>query len=146
MHRMGNLTYAAYANQRMTLHVKIAKILSKSGIRWSRCVVNPRGVFSSFMFLLRRLAMPHMRRGDMKTRHFFLHSKRVAMNLNLTHRGKLRPLAFPCELNRGQREKKNENHKHCNGRIFCLTEHFVGKENHKDQLFKLQRTWFCRDC
>ena len=75
---MGNLTYAAYANQRMTLHVKIAKILSKSGIRWSRCVVNPRGVFSSFMFLLRRLAMPHMRRGDCKHATSFFRARKVA--------------------------------------------------------------------
>ena len=50
---------------------------SKSGIRWSRYVGNPRGVFSSFMFLLRRLAMPHMRRGDLKTRHFFFPRKGV---------------------------------------------------------------------
>ena len=42
------------------------KIQSKSGIRWSRYVGNPRGVFSSFMFLQGRLAMPHMRRGDWK--------------------------------------------------------------------------------
>ena len=28
------------------------------------------------------------------------------MTLNLTHRGKLRPLAFLCELNRGQKEKE----------------------------------------
>ena len=74
---MGNLTRATYANQRMTLHVKIAKISSKSGIQWSRYVGNPRGVFSSFMFLLRRLAMPHMRRGDLKTRHFFFPRKGV---------------------------------------------------------------------
>ena len=74
---MGNLTHAAYANQRKTLHVKIAKISSKSGIRWSRYVGNPRGVFSSFMFLLRRLAMPHMKRGDLKTRHFFFPRKVV---------------------------------------------------------------------
>ena len=49
--------------------------------------------------------MPQNRRGDLKTRHFFLYSKRVVMTLNLTHRGKLRPLIFLCEFNRGQKEK-----------------------------------------
>ena len=65
---------------------------------------NPRGVFSSFMFSNGRLAMPLLRRGDLETRHFFLRSKRVVMNFNLIHRGKLRPLIFLCKLNRWQKE------------------------------------------
>ena len=75
MYGVRKLTHTTYANQRMTLHVKIAKISSKSGIRWARYVGNPRGVFLSFMFLLRRLAMPHMRRGDLETRHFFFRAR-----------------------------------------------------------------------
>ena len=70
---MGNLTRATYANQRMTLNTKLrqrfkAKAEYDDRATWS----NPCGVFSSFMFLQGRLAMPRVRRGCMGTRHFFL--------------------------------------------------------------------------
>ena len=59
------LTRAAYANQRMTLHVKLRQRFKAKAEYDDRATwVNPRGVFSSFMFLQGRLAMPHMRRGD----------------------------------------------------------------------------------
>ena len=59
------LTHTAYANQRMTLDRNFAKDSKDKAEYDDRATwVNPRGVFSAFMFTQGRLAMPHMRRGD----------------------------------------------------------------------------------
>ena len=55
---VGNLTRAAYANQRMTLSEKSAKFQLKGGIRWSRYVEQSAWRVSSFMFFNGRLPMP----------------------------------------------------------------------------------------
>ena len=46
------LTHTAYANQRMTLCLKIGKIESKGGIRWSRYVSNHVACFHHTCFYL----------------------------------------------------------------------------------------------
>ena len=63
------LTRAAYANQRMPLYGKLrqSKDEAEYGDR-ATCVIHTWRV-SSFMFLQGRLAMPHMRRGCLGTRH-----------------------------------------------------------------------------
>ena len=47
---VGNLTRAAYANQRMTLTENFAKVKDKAEYDDRATWSNPCGVFSSFMF------------------------------------------------------------------------------------------------
>ena len=65
MRGVGNLTRATYANQRMTLILKIAKVSLRSGIRWSRYVVIHVACFIIHVSQ-GRLAMPQNRRGCMR--------------------------------------------------------------------------------
>ena len=58
------LTRATYANQRMTLVVKLRQSIKKKRNTMIALREQSRGVFSSFMFLQGRLAMPYNRRGD----------------------------------------------------------------------------------
>ena len=64
MRRVRKLTCAAYANQRMTLTGKLRQSIKKKRNTMIALRVQSRGVFSSFMFLQGRLAMPSSRRGD----------------------------------------------------------------------------------
>ena len=64
---MGNLTQAAYANSAYNAFLEIFAKESMKRNTMSRATwVNPRGVFSSFMFHQRCLATPPGRRGDRK--------------------------------------------------------------------------------
>ena len=69
---MGNLTRAAYANQRIDAFCKTSpKYKMKRNTMIALRGAIHSGVFSSFMFHQGRLAMPYRRRGCLGTRHFF---------------------------------------------------------------------------
>ena len=88
MRGVRKLTRAAYANQRMTLSVKLRqskKVKAEYDDRatWS----NPCGVFSSFMFTQGRLAMPRIERGCLETRHFIFRTGSGVCNMSTAGEG-----------------------------------------------------------
>ena len=66
---VGNLTRAAYANQRMTLARKLRQSIKSKRNTMIALREQSRGVLSSFMFYCGRLPMPLARRECMGTRH-----------------------------------------------------------------------------